>query len=288
MKLSPSPIAPMPIAPAAASPAPAATTTSRSEPPGGENFAAKRARWRANLRGDAATAVLSTPQAATTSIRPVPPALVEEQRAGGVRHVGRGLAGELQPDIVLGEQDVSRLTERRRLVILEPAELRRGEAGHGDHAGDHRQVGDLGRERGTFRRRTTVVPQDRRAYRPAAAVDEQRRMHLAGEAHGLDVAERDRRRSLHRSHDGFGGRQPVIGFCSDQPDFGWTVVSGADASATTTSSSPTRTAFTAEVPMSRPSKCMTIPFARTVGWAKRRDWARIRWAEVRRCVPFVA
>ncbi len=101
--------------------------------------------------------------------RPRPPSDVEPQRAGGVRHVGRPLAGQAQAHVVLGQQHGAGATEDLGLVLGDPQQLRGGEAGHREIAGDLACGGDACFERGTLRRAAAVVPEDGRPQHRSAA-----------------------------------------------------------------------------------------------------------------------
>ena len=133
-KASPGLMTPMPAAPAALSPPPPATGT-------------------ASMPQSAATALSSVPDGVGAFDearhvrfvearggqhlrRPAALADVQPQRAGGVGHLADLLAGHEQADVVLGQQHAARVLEHRRFVLAHPDELGRGEAGHGDVAGD--------------------------------------------------------------------------------------------------------------------------------------------------------
>ena len=60
--------------------------------------------------------------------------------------------------------------------------LRGGQSRHGDHAGDLRDVGDLGGQRRAFGRAAAVVPQDGVAKRLVVGAQRDERMHLARQA----------------------------------------------------------------------------------------------------------
>ena len=121
--------------------------------------------------------------------RPVARAHVEQQRAGGVRGVGRALAGELEPHVVLRQQHARDARVRVRLVVAQPQDLRRLEAGERGIAGQLEQplradaLGDLV----ALGRGALVVPQQRRADHRAARVEEHGPVHLAGEAEPDDL-----------------------------------------------------------------------------------------------------
>ena len=82
---------------------------------------------------------------------------VEEQRPGSVRDVGRVLAAEAQPHVVLRQQDVRDPRVRLRLVPPKPEQLRRGEA--------RSARGCPSGRRGA---RARCVPRSRRTRRPCA------------------------------------------------------------------------------------------------------------------------
>ena len=60
---------------------------------------------------------------------PAPLGDVEQERPGGIRDVGRVLAGQPQPHVVLREEHVADPRVGVRLVLAQPEQLRRGEAG---------------------------------------------------------------------------------------------------------------------------------------------------------------
>ena len=76
----------------------------------------------------------------------------------------RVLAGEPQPEVVLGQQHVSDPAPHLGLVLAHPDELWRGEAGQRVVAGDRDQPlgSDGGPDQVALRGRALVVPQDRR------------------------------------------------------------------------------------------------------------------------------
>ena len=78
------------------------------------------------------------PVTAEQLVGPVALADIEPERAGGVGHVLDVLAGQQQADIGLGQQHLGDLVVDLGLVLAHPGDLGRGEAGHGDVAGDAR------------------------------------------------------------------------------------------------------------------------------------------------------
>ena len=125
------------------------------------------------------------------------------------------LAGHQQAHVILGQQHAARVLEHGRLVLAHPDELGRGEARHGDVAGDlaRARLGLL--ERGALLFAAAVVPEDGGAQRLVGGVEQRGAVHLAGEAHGLALpcaasagsALTAALVALHQS----------AGFCSDHP-----------------------------------------------------------------------
>ena len=103
------------------------------------------------------------------------------ERAGGVRHVGGVVAGQPEAHIVLRQEHLGDVAEDLRLVPLHPDELRRGEAGQDDVAGDLAEA-RIGVELRRLLGRAAVVPQDAGAERPVGVVEQRRAVHVAGEA----------------------------------------------------------------------------------------------------------
>ena len=92
------------------------------------------------------------------------------------------VAGQLQADIVLGQQDVGGLGEDCRFVVGQPEQLGRCQAGHG---GDARYVAegrDGGLEGFALGGGAAVVPQDRGAQGAVVGVEQDGAVHLAGQA----------------------------------------------------------------------------------------------------------
>ena len=99
------------------------------------------------------------------SVRPVARGLVQPERARGIGHLRDRIAGQPQPQIILGRENFRDAAEGLRLVRLQPEQLRRGEAGHRDDAGDPREIRHGGEQFAAFARRAPVIPQDRRPDR---------------------------------------------------------------------------------------------------------------------------
>ena len=96
-------------------------------------------------------------------VRPVARRNIEPQRPRAVGHVGSGVAGHPQANIILGQQHHVRGSENLRLMVAHPLKLWRCEAGHRSVARDLAEFGHGGFERGAFGAATPVVPQDRGA-----------------------------------------------------------------------------------------------------------------------------
>ena len=117
--------------------------------------------------------------------RPGPRRLVEEPRPGSVAHVGQEFAAELEAQIVLRRQEPFGSAAIVRLMPGDPFELRPGEAGHRLHADDPREPGVIGCELLRLGVGARVIVQDGGADRLHGAVEEDRAVHLAGEADRL-------------------------------------------------------------------------------------------------------
>ena len=155
-----------------------------------------------------------------------------------------------QAHVVLGQQHAARVLEHRGLVLAHPHQLGRGEAGHGDVAGDlasarlgllerartaaslrpsfHRMAGRSGLSAASSSVAPCIWPDRPTAFTALRS--------CAGSALTAALV------ALHQS----------AGFCSDQPACGRETLSGADACSTTVSLSSTRTALTLDVPISMP------------------------------------
>ena len=142
--------------------------------------------------------------------RPGPRRLVEEPRPGGVAHVGGELAAELEAQIVLRRQDPGGSAAIVRLLPGDPFEFRPGEAGHRLHADDPGQLWMIGGELARLAMGAGVIVQDGGANRLHGAVEEDRPVHLAGEADRLQRAQRPGAGILDvRDRAGHGGRPDV-------------------------------------------------------------------------------
>jgi hypothetical protein len=123
--------------------------------------------------------VLGEPGCGQHRVRPGALRHVEPERARRIGEIGRLHAGHAQAHVVFWQQHEACRRKYVRLGLLDPQQLRRGEAGHGEVAGDlaARQCGPL--ERRTLRGATSVIPQDRWPQRPVGGVDEGCAVHLA-------------------------------------------------------------------------------------------------------------
>src|SRR5439155_3547823 len=103
------------------------------------------------------------PERLADLLAPPAPGDVEEQRSRRLRGVDHALAGESQPDVVLGQQDVRGALPDLRLVATHPEQLRRGEAGQRAVARQLEQPLAANRllDLLALRARALVVPEDR-------------------------------------------------------------------------------------------------------------------------------
>jgi hypothetical protein len=138
--------------------------------------------------------------------RPQARAHVQPQRAGRIGHLRHALAGQLQAQPILGQQHLVDAGKQRRLVPLQPQQLRGREPGHRQVAGDGGQPGDAFREQRALRGAAAIVPQDGRPQHGALRIQHDGPVHLPGEAESPDRG--------HRRRPG-GGREPVqrVGQC---------------------------------------------------------------------------
>ena len=143
--------------------------------------------------------------------RPGPRRLVEEPGPGRVAHVGAPFAAERKAQIVLRRQDRGDAAAMVRLMPGDPFELRPGETGHRLHADDSGEIGIIAGQLIGLAMGACVVVQDRRADRLVGAVDEDRAVHLAGEADRLQRAERLAGRFFDVGDRSRHRGQPVVG-----------------------------------------------------------------------------
>ena len=125
--------------------------------------------------------------------RPVARGEVEQDRARPVGLVQGVLAGQAQPQVVLGQEDVRGARPHLGLVVADPDELRRREPGQRVVAGDLDEPfrADRGTDRVAFGSGPLVVPEDRRPEHPVGLVEQHQPVHLAGQPDRVDVVARD-------------------------------------------------------------------------------------------------
>ena len=142
-----------------------------------------------------------------------PPAVghVQQVHARGVGHLRGEFAGQFIPDVVLGQQDMAALAIDFRLVFPHPENLARREAGQGGVCRDGNQAvaaqpfGDFV----ALLLRAAVAPEDGAAQDLAVFVQHHQPVHLAGQAHALDVPGINAAGLDHRA-DGLTHRAPPI------------------------------------------------------------------------------
>ena len=161
---SPAPTTPTPTALAAWSPPPATTGVPARRPVAAAASALTDAGDLGPLERRRQPARGIDPSARQHLGRPVARGEVEQDRARAIGLVDRVLAGQPQADVVLGQQDVGRPAPDVGLVVADPHELGRGEAGQGVVAGDlDEPLGpDRRPDRVALGGGALVVPQDRR------------------------------------------------------------------------------------------------------------------------------
>ena len=105
---------------------------------------------------------------------------VEQQRSRGVGHVDGVLAGQAQPDIVLGQEDAGDARVDIRLVAPQPKDFRRGETGQGTVAGQLNQAlqADSSFDFRALRAGALIVPEHRRAQHSVVIVQTDQAVHL--------------------------------------------------------------------------------------------------------------
>ena len=145
--------------------------------------------------------------------RPVAGREVEQDRPRPVGLVERVLAGEPEPDVVLGQEHVRDPAPDVRFVVADPDELGRGEARQGVVAGDlDEPLRTDGRPDGVaLGGRALVVPQDGRPQDGIGRVEQDEAVHLAGQPDRDDVLARRAGRGEHRPDGGDGAVPPQVG-----------------------------------------------------------------------------
>jgi hypothetical protein len=148
-------------------------------------------------------------QRAQHLLAPAPAGDVQQQRAGGVGDVGGVLSGEPEPDVVLGQGDARDLAVGVGLVVAQPQQLGRREAGQRAVAGQRDQLSepDGGLDLLALGLGALIVPQDRGTQHAVFGVQRDQPVHLAAQADAGGVA--DGRGQL--GQDGLGGAPPVPG-----------------------------------------------------------------------------
>ena len=123
------------------------------------------------------------------------------------------VAGEPEPEVVLGQEHVRGRSPDVGLVVADPHELGRGEPGQGVVAGDLDQA--LGSDRRpdgvAFGGGPLVVPQDRRPEDLVRRIQQDEAVHLAGEPDRDDLGRRDAGRRQDRSDRVDAARPPQPG-----------------------------------------------------------------------------
>ena len=137
-------------------------------------------------------------------LRPAPARNVEQERPGCVGCIDRVLAGQTEPHVVLRQEDVMDPCVRLGLVLAQPEQLGRREAGQRSVAGERDQPleTDARLDLLAFRRRSLVVPEDRRPQHPLVRPERDQPVHLPRQAYGA---------CGQASQAGLGRAPPVLG-----------------------------------------------------------------------------
>ena len=125
---------------------------------------------------------MSRSSAESSCFDQLPGSHVQQQHAAGVADFRGVLAGQAAADFILRQQDLAGLLEVLRLVIPQPEDLRRREAGQGGVGHQLDQIGaaaDALFHLGAFGGGPLVVPEDRPANDLVVLVEEHRAVHLA-------------------------------------------------------------------------------------------------------------
>ncbi|MDT4862020.1 hypothetical protein FQZ97_966510 [compost metagenome] len=120
------------------------------------------------------------------------------------------LAAQQQAHIGFRQQDLGDFVENGGLVLADPGNLGRGEAGHGDIAGKLAQIGERRFHFAALGGRAAVVPQDGWAQHLIAGIEQGGAMHVAGQA---DAAHRSQLGWMCLAERVYGGERcrPPIG-----------------------------------------------------------------------------
>ena len=115
---------------------------------------------------------------------------VEHQGAGSVAHLGRERAGEPVADVVLGQEDLAHPVPVLRLMLANPEQLGCGEPRErrvGHHPDQGLAAAGTLLDLAALSRGSLIVPEQGRANDRAGLVEEDRAVHLPGEADPGDV-----------------------------------------------------------------------------------------------------
>ena len=133
-------------------------------------------------RRGAACARSSSPVAASIAATSPAAPTSSHKRARSVGRLADGFAGQLQPQPVLRQQHARGAGEQVGLVLGDPHQLRRGETGHREVAGDVGGCPVRGARARARARGAAVVPQDRRTQHRIVRVEQHGAVHLPGQA----------------------------------------------------------------------------------------------------------
>ena len=142
-------------------------------------------------------------------IGPVAQGDIEPQCPRRIGLVGDIVAGEQQPQIILGQQNLRRAPENVAFVLRHPQQLGRGEAGHCQVAGDLARLGDTPLQFAALLARAHVIPQDGWPQHLIVCIEQHRAVHLAGKADTLDASQFTRKCRAYFAHGRLGGLPPV-------------------------------------------------------------------------------
>ena len=148
---------------------------------------------------------------------------VEEEAAGGVGDFGSELAGEAKADVILGQQNLPAFLVVPRLMLPEPEDFGCSEAGKGgvgDHLDECGASAGLFFDLGALSGGALVVPEERGAEDFAGGIEEDRTVHLAGEADGADGGGFSPGFSEHGASGAGGGLIPLLGTLLGPARFG--------------------------------------------------------------------
>ena len=143
--------------------------------------------------------------------RPVALGDIEPVGAGRVRHVGGIFARHAEADVVLGQKHLCHLRKNLGLMLLHPQQLRRGEAGKRDVAGNLAGARLRLLDVVAFPEGTRVVPQNAGPQGLAVLAEQCRAMLLAGQPDALDRGDGLGLQLAQRLHHRVAGLPPVLG-----------------------------------------------------------------------------